>query len=65
MVNEEAMRHAARQMESAAETANRAANRIEDAVQQLRVLFEDGYGGNALRLIELLEAQQVKDDGPQ
>lgn len=59
MSNEE-MQRAARNLHAAADRANRAADRIEEATQQLRVLFEDGYGGNALRLIELLEEQNAK-----
>lgn len=55
-MNSEDIQRAARDLHAAAERANRAADRIEEVTQQLRVLFEDGYGGNALRLIELLEA---------
>jgi len=59
-MNDESMWRAVHAMNDAAEKANRAANRIEEATQQLRVLFEDGYGGNALKLIELLDDGKVE-----
>ncbi len=34
-----------------------AANRIEQAATRLACIFEDGYGGNALKLIDLIENQ--------
>lgn len=46
---------AASRLEEASKDAYRAADRIEEATRKLRELFEDGYGGNALKLIELLE----------
>lgn len=44
-------------MESAAERAQDAANRMEESARRIAFLLEDGYGGNGLRLIELLEKQ--------
>lgn len=61
MINEEQMWKAAHHMSEAAETAKRAADRIEEAVSRLAHMLEDGYGGNALRLIELLEKQQEQE----
>lgn len=46
---------AVHRMESAANTMNNAAGRAEDAAHRLAVMLEDGYGGNGVRLIELLE----------
>lgn len=54
-INTEEMSRAASRMESAAQDAYRAADRIEEATRKLQVLLEDGYGGNACRLIELLQ----------
>lgn len=45
-------------VESAASTMSSAASRAEDAAHRIAVLLEDGYGGNGLRLIELLEADR-------
>lgn len=61
----ESIQRAARNLHAAADRANRAADRIEEATQQLRVLFEHGFGGNALRLIELLEAQSDVKSNPE
>lgn len=61
-MSDEQMWKAARAMREAAERAERAADRVEEAVQRLAHMLEPGYGGSALRLIELLEAQQ--SEGP-
>lgn len=45
---------AANRLEEAAKSANEAAERMESALHQLRMLVEDGYGNNVSRLIELL-----------
>lgn len=58
-MSEEAMWRAVHAMREATDRANSAASRIEDATRTLQILFEDGYGGNALRLIELLEEKTV------
>lgn len=50
---EGAMR-AARKLEDAAKEANRAADRLETVLYQLRPLIDDGYGNNMCALIELL-----------
>ena len=39
-------------IEEAASNMGLAADRMESAAQRIAVLFEDGYGGNGLRLIE-------------
>ena len=54
MSHEEAWK-AAHRLGDAADRANRAADRIEEASQKLAHMFEPGYGGAALRLIELLD----------
>lgn len=60
MISDEGQIHAACRMKAAAEEMTRAADRIESAIQQFRVLFEDGYGNNVCRLIELLETLETK-----
>lgn len=48
----------AHHMRESAEKAERAASTMEAAAQRIAHLLEDGYGGNGLRLIELLEAAE-------
>ena len=55
MTSDEGMMNAARMMRDAAELNQRAADRIEEAVRQMQVLFDAGYGGTAPRLLEELE----------
>jgi hypothetical protein len=55
MTSDEGMMNAARVMRDAAETNQRAADRIEEAVRQMQILFDAGYGGTAPRLLEELE----------
>lgn len=57
-MNEEQMWKAAHAISSAADTAQRSATTIEESVRRIACLLEDGYGGNGLRLIELLEQDQ-------
>ena len=59
-INESSMWAAVHRMESASGQMARAAEEITQAVQRFAFLLEPGYGGNGLRLIELLEqtAQQ-------
>lgn len=59
-MDEESLRRIASRMEEAADTARRAAESMSESAQRMAVIFEDGYGGNALRLIELMEAEQMK-----
>lgn len=59
-VDVEGMQNAARRMEAAAESSRNAAERIEEAVRQLRILTEPGYGNNVEKLIELLEKQEAQ-----
>lgn len=54
-INESSMWAAVHRMESASEQMARAAEEITQAVQRFAFLLEPGYGGNGLRLIELLE----------
>lgn len=58
MVSDEGQMRAAVIMREAAAEMRASVDRIEAAVQRFAVLLEDGYGGNGLRLIELLETCQ-------
>jgi hypothetical protein len=58
VISDEYMMKAANKMQDAADRAERAANRIEEAAHKMACMFQDGYGGNALKLIELLEKEQ-------
>ena len=51
---------AANQMREAADRISRAAQQMEEASFRIAHLLEDGYGGNGVRLIELLEEQVIK-----
>ena len=53
-VDVEGLEKAAIRAERAATALNQAADRVEEAVRQLRMLTENGYGNNTERLIELL-----------
>lgn len=53
-MNEESLWPAVHRMEAAANKAANAASSMEDAARRIAHLLEDGYGGNGLRLIELL-----------
>lgn len=57
-MNDESMWKAAHRMSEAADIAQRASNTIEEASRRIAFLMEDGYGGNGLRLIELLKNAQ-------
>lgn len=46
-------------MQDAADKASAAADRMEQAAHRIACLLEEGYGGNGLRLIELLEKQNA------
>jgi hypothetical protein len=61
MISDEYMMKAAYRMESAAERAERAADRMEESERRMKMLFEDGYGSNALKLIELLTEMEAKN----
>ena len=60
-MSDESMWKAVHRMEAAADQMARAAEQAEEAVRRLAHLLEDGYGGNGLRLIELLEAAQTEE----
>jgi len=51
-------------IEAAGERIGRAAQQAEDAAQRIAAMLEHGYGGNGLRLIELLEAAQSAPSVP-
>lgn len=63
-INTEAMERAAYRMEQAVASANQAADRMEYALHQLRVLTEDGYGNNVSRLIQLLLEDAARKEQP-
>ena len=54
-INTEEMMRAACIYRDAADKMEKAAERIEEAQRRLSIMLEDGYGSNALKLIELLE----------
>jgi len=60
----DSMRRSASAAEESAERIVRAAQQMEDAATRIAHMLSPGYGGNGLRLIELLEAikpqQEVK-----
>lgn len=58
-MSEESMWRAVHRIESAAERIGRAGEQAEQAAQRIANLLENGYGGNGLRLIELLEDAKV------
>ena len=50
-------------IEDAAQRMSSAAERMEAAAKRIAYLLEDGYGGNGLRLIELLESAETDKTG--
>lgn len=52
-------------MEVAAERCERAASTMEEASRRIAALLEDGYGGNGLKLIELLETANTEKTNDQ
>ena len=62
-INSEEMRRAAATADSAADSMRRSASDMEEAVTRIAQLLEPGYGGNGLRLIELLEQASADDVG--
>ena len=65
MTSDEGMMCAARVMQDAAELNQRAADRIEEAVRQMQILFDAGYGGTAPRLLEELEKANATGERPE
>lgn len=59
MNTDEGQMHAALVMREAADMNQRAADRIEEAVRQMNMIFDAGYGGVAPRLLEKLEDLSV------
>jgi hypothetical protein len=60
MISDEYQMKAAALMQDAAERMERAAASIDESARRIAHLLEDGYGGNGLRLIELLEKQKTE-----
>lgn len=54
---------AVHRMEAAAEKASQSAQMMENAAQRIAFLLEDGYGGNGVRLIELLDRSEAAKNG--
>jgi hypothetical protein len=61
MLSDEEMRRTANRIENAVEEARKQADRIDDLVWRLEKIFTDGYGSNALRLIDLLSNLSDKE----
>lgn len=59
MISDEGQKHAAHGMQQAAQQAATAIANLDSLTLRLEFLFKDGYGGNAIRLIELLERMQL------
>jgi hypothetical protein len=55
-MSDESMWQAVHRMDAAAERMDQAADRTNEATQRMAYMLESGYGGNGLRLIELLES---------
>lgn len=63
-LSDETLWKAVHRMEAAADRIASAASQAEEAARRFAHLLEDGYGGNGIRLIELLEeAAKEKTDG--
>jgi len=62
MTSDEGMMSAARMMRDAADENHRSADRIEEAVRQMQMLFDAGYGGTAPRLLEELEKANAEGE---
>jgi len=60
VISDEYQMKAAGRMQDAAERMERAAATMEESARRIAHLLEDGYGGNGLRLIELLEKQNIE-----
>ena len=64
-MNTEEMIVAAKIMREAANTSHRASDRIEEAVRQLQIVFDAGYGGTAPKLLEELEKSNSTPTQPE
>lgn len=60
-MTDDSMWKAVHRMEATADSVSRAADRMEEAARRIAHLLEDGYGGNGLRLIELLEGDKGQE----
>ena len=63
MIDESRLWAAVHRMEAAAERAIQAAEQMDQAAQRIAFMLEPGYGGNGLRLIELLEQLSAGSQG--
>lgn len=61
MINESSLWAAVHRMEEAAERSSRAAEQMDQAAQRIAFMLEPGFGGNGLRLIELLEQRPAAE----
>jgi|WetSurMetagenome_2_1015567.scaffolds.fasta_scaffold488960_3 hypothetical protein len=55
MLSDETLSWTARTIRDAAESIDRSASTMSEAAHRIAMIFEDGYGGNGPRLIEMLE----------
>lgn len=62
--SEENLRRTASTLEDTERSLSRVESSIESCTQQLNQLFNEGYGSNALRLIELLEGMELPGPNP-
>lgn len=60
-MTDDSMWKAVHRVEAAADSVSRAADKMEEAARRIAHLLEDGYGGNGLRLIELLEGDKGQE----
>ncbi len=60
MLTDEGLAQTAGRMQEAADRMQQAAERMEAAAHRIALMLEDGYGGNGLKLIELLEKDQTR-----
>lgn len=61
MIDENRLWAAVHRMEAASERAIQASEQMDQAAQRIAFMLEPGYGGNGLRLIELLEQQPAAE----
>lgn len=55
MIDESSLWRAVHRIEEAERKMGQHVQQVEDAAKRIAMLLEDGYGGNGLKLIELLE----------
>ena len=62
IVSDEGQMQAAYIMRDAANKTDHAASTIEEAARRIAVLLEDGYGGNGLLLVKLLQKEKQNEN---